>query len=144
MAKSFLQSEKFHRIARRVADGSGRPGTFILAAMLIVVWIVMGPVFHYSDTWQLVINTTTTIITFLMVFLIQNAQNRDSKSIHLKLDELIHGMRGARNTMLDLEESSEADLDALKAEFTKLRAQQGVKTIKGKARLKQTNDLPPS
>jgi low affinity Fe/Cu permease len=91
----------------------------------ILCWAVTGPIFHYSDTWQLVINTATTIVTFLMVFLIQNTQNRDTKAIHLKLDELLRGVKGARTSLIDLEHLSDEELDKLQHEFERLRGAQG-------------------
>jgi low affinity Fe/Cu permease len=100
----------------------GSPWAFALATLVIIGWLVTGPLFHYSDTWQLVINTATTIITFLMVFLIQNTQNRDTKAIHLKLDELLRGVRGARNSLVSLERLSDEELDQLQREFDRLRA----------------------
>ena len=99
----------------------GSAWAFAAAVLAIIVWIVTGPTFHFSDTWQLIINTATTIVTFLMVFLIQNTQNRDAKAIHLKLDELIRCIKGARNTLIDLEEMSEQELDHLQRQFVKLR-----------------------
>lgn len=110
----------FNTAAQWTSQQSGRATTFIGACLIIVVWVVTGPVFGYSDTWQLVINTGTTIITFLMVFLIQNTQNRDMAALQLKLDELIRATRGARNALLDLEDISEEELGALKARFTEL------------------------
>ncbi|MDB6038463.1 MAG: hypothetical protein JWM99_2304 [Verrucomicrobiales bacterium] len=98
----------------------GRPWAFLTAIGLIVAWAFSGPVFHFSDTWQLVINTSTTIVTFLMVFLIQNTQNRDAKAIHLKLDELIHAIDGARNKLVNLENLSDEELEKLESEFAKL------------------------
>ena len=103
----------FERISRKVASATGRPWAFILAASVIVVWAVSGPLFHWSDTWQLVINTGTTIVTFLMVFLIQNAQNRDASAIQAKLDELIRAVGHARNEFIGIEHFSEAELVAL-------------------------------
>ena len=103
----------FDKIAQAVARSSGRPLTFIVALALIVVWGISGPVFHFSDTWQLVVNTGTTIVTFLMVFLIQNAQNRESKAIHLKLDELILTISRANNILINAESFSEEELDRL-------------------------------
>ena len=97
----------------------GSPWAFLLAVLVIVVWACLGPIFKYSDTWQLVINTGTTIVTFLMVFLIQNTQNRDAKAFHLKLDELIHAIKGARNKMIDLENMSDEEMEAIKKEFEK-------------------------
>ena len=111
----------FHRIAQKTSNIVGSAWAFITALIIIIVWAASGPVFHFSDTWQLVINTGTTIITFLMVFLIQNTQNRDAKVIHLKLDELIRVLDKARNHLVDLEDLSEAELDRLQKEFEKLR-----------------------
>jgi len=102
--------EAFGRIARSIAQWTGSPIAFLGAVLIIVGWAVAGPVFGFSDTWQLVINTSTTIVTFLMVFLIQNTQNRDSMALQLKLDELIHAMSGARDEMIDLEEEPEERL----------------------------------
>ena len=99
----------------------GSPTAFSLALTSIVVWAVLGPLFHFSDTWQLVINTATTIITFLMVFLIQNTQNRDTKALHLKLDELLRGVTGARTSLVNLESLSDEELDGLQKEFERLR-----------------------
>lgn len=110
----------FAKFARATERVSGRPGTFVLAVGLIAVWGATGPLFHFSDTWQLVINTGTTIVTFLMVFVIQNAQSRDTQAIHLKLDELIRATHAARNGLIDLEERSEEDLAAVKSHFETL------------------------
>ncbi|PTR01333.1 low affinity Fe/Cu permease [Mucilaginibacter yixingensis] len=103
----------FERFANWATIATGSSAAFFSAAGVILVWIVTGPIFHYSDTWQLIINTGTTIITFLMVFLIQKSQNKDSKAIHLKLNELIASHQGASNRMVNLEELTEADLDQL-------------------------------
>ena len=113
-------NELFRRFAQKTAHIVGTSWAFILAFTLLVIWAATGPVFHYSDTWQLVINTGTTIITFLMVFLIQNTQNRDAKAIHLKLDELIKGVKGARTGLVNLEQLSDADLERLHKEFERL------------------------
>jgi low affinity Fe/Cu permease len=110
----------FHKFACKVADLTGSAWTFLIALFVIVGWAFLGPIFHYSDSWQLVINTGTTIITFLMVFLIQNTQNRDAKALHLKLDELIHAIKGARNKMMDLENMTDEELETIKKEFEKL------------------------
>ena len=110
----------FTRLTKWTARISGRPVTFILAAAIIVVWALLGSRFRYSDTWQLVINTGTTIVTFLMVFLIQSTQNRDTEALQVKLDELIRAVGHARNELLDLEELEERDLDSLKKTFTDL------------------------
>ena len=110
----------FERVANAISRAMGRPLAFILCLVLVLVWALTGPLFHFSDTWQLVINTGTTIITFLMVFLIQNTQNRDAKAMHLKLDELIRAMSSARNRLVHLEDLSDADLAKLEEEFKKL------------------------
>jgi low affinity Fe/Cu permease len=110
----------FAGFARWAAHHAGRASTFILAAAVVVAWAATGPLFHFSDTWQLVINTGTTVVTFLMVFLIQNTQNRDTEAIQLKLDELIRANEQARDRMLDLEDLGEAELDRLKAGFVRL------------------------
>jgi low affinity Fe/Cu permease len=112
--------DAFDRLAHWTARQSGRPVTFALALAVILVWAVTGPLFGYSDTWQLIINTGTTIVTFLMVFLIQNTQNRDTEALQLKLDELIRVTEGARNRLLQLEELKEEELDHIKQTFTSL------------------------
>jgi low affinity Fe/Cu permease len=114
-------NELFRRFAHKTSIIVGSPWAFITAVLVIVVWAITGPIFQFSDTWQLVINTSTTIVTFLMVFLIQNTQNRDAKAIHLKLDELIRGVEKARNRLVDLEEMSDEELDALQKEFQAFR-----------------------
>src|SRR5580658_6659044 len=111
----------FHRLAHATAERVGRPQSFLLAVLVVVVWGATGPLFHFSDTWQLVINTGTTIVTFLMVFLIQNTQNRDAHAIHLKLDELIRANKHARNELLGLESMGDDDLRTLQREFEELR-----------------------
>ncbi|HWK74273.1 MAG TPA: low affinity iron permease family protein [Povalibacter sp.] len=118
----------FTRFAKASARLAGRPAAFLLASLLILVWALSGPLFGFSDTWQLVVNTSTTIITFLMVFLIQNTQNRDSEATQVKLDELIRAMKGAQNSMLDLEDLEEAELDEIRARYEML-AQQARKTL---------------
>jgi low affinity Fe/Cu permease len=112
--------DQFHKIALRVSNAVGSPSSFFLAIFVILAWGLTGPLFHYSDTWQLVINTGTTIITFLMVFLIQNTQNRDARVLHLKLDELIRANRSARNSLVDLEELSDVEIEKLEKEFRDL------------------------
>jgi low affinity Fe/Cu permease len=107
----------FRTIAARISAWTGTATVFLGAVLVIAVWAVTGPAFHYSDTWQLVINTSTTIITFLMVFLIQNTQNRDGKAVQIKLDELIRATKGARNSYVGLEDLSDVDLDELDKEF---------------------------
>ena len=104
-----------------MASATGSPWAFVIAVASVGIWGLTGPVFHFSDTWQLVINTTTTIITFLMVFLIQNTQNRDTKALHLKLDELLRGVVGARTSLVDLEHFSDEDLDRLQKEFERIK-----------------------
>jgi len=107
----------FHKFAAKVSNAVGTPRAFILAILIVIIWAATGPVFGFSDTWQLVINTGTTVVTFLMVFLIQNTQNRDSKAIHIKLDELLKAIKGARNTLVNLEEMPDEDIDNLQQEF---------------------------
>ncbi len=113
----------FTSFAKWTARKTGQPFAFITAAAIIAVWLITGPLFGYSDTWQLVINTGTTIVTFLMVFLIQNTQNRDSEAIQVRLDELIRVMEGAHNALLDLEELEEAELDRMRAKYQRLAQQ---------------------
>jgi low affinity Fe/Cu permease len=110
----------FTRCAKATSRATGRPWAFMVACGLIVVWLVSGPYFRYSDTWQLVINTTTTIITFLMVFLIQSTQNRDAEALQVKLDELLRVTVGAHNALLDLEELEEHELDRIRTGYTRL------------------------
>jgi len=110
----------FHRIAQRTSHVVGSPGAFLLALLIVVVWATTGPAFGYSDTWQLVINTGTTVVTFLMVFLIQNTQNRDARVMQLKLDELIRAVHNARNELVDMEALSDAELERLQHEFAQL------------------------
>jgi len=110
----------FTRASRKVAKFSGRPVCFGVACVVITLWALSGPIFHFNDTWQLVINTGTTIITFLMVFLIQSTQNSDTEAIQIKLDELIRAIEPARNRMLSLEELEEDELDQLRCEFDAL------------------------
>ncbi|HZE56429.1 MAG TPA: low affinity iron permease family protein [Chthoniobacterales bacterium] len=116
-----IVSDAFRVFARRTSNVLGSAWAFVLALLVIVVWGATGPTFHYSDTWQLIINTGTTIVTFLMVFLIQNTQNRDAKAVHLKLDEIIRAIKGARNELVDLEELSDEDLKKLEQQFQRIR-----------------------
>lgn len=124
-AKAFIKrngkASWFTSFAQKTAYLAGKPMTFLLAAATIVVWAATGPLFGYSDTWQLVINTGTTIVTFIMVFLIQSTQNRDAEAVHLNLDELIRAMQGARNALVDLENLPAEELEALAQQFAKLR-----------------------
>jgi low affinity Fe/Cu permease len=116
-----IVKDAFRVFARKSSAVLGSPWAFATAILIIVVWALTGPTFHYSDTWQLIINTGTTIVTFLMVFLIQNTQNRDAKAMHLKLDEIIRVLQDARNELVDLEELSDEDLDKLEKQFQALR-----------------------
>lgn len=111
---------RFTRFARFAAHATGQPAAFLLAASVIIVWGITGPLFGFSDTWQLVINTGTTIITFLMVFLIQNTQNRDTGALQIKLDELIRAVKGAHNALLDLEELEDKDIERVRKVYTRL------------------------
>jgi low affinity Fe/Cu permease len=119
----------FNRFAKKTARRTGHPAAFMAALAVVAVWLATGPLFGFSDTWQLVINTGTTIITFLMVFLIQNTQNRDSEAMQVKLDELIRAIEGAHNSLLDLEELSQEELDAIKKPYEKL-AEEARKLLK--------------
>src|SRR5262245_35119869 len=114
--------QAFRRIAAACASAIGSPWAFLLAVGLCIVWAVAGPFFNYSDTWQLVINTSTTVLTFLAVFLIQNTQNRDSHAIHLKLDEIIRSIDPARNELIDIEEEADKDMEKFEDEFRTLRS----------------------
>jgi len=114
-------SDAFRLFARRSSMVLGSAWAFASAILIIVIWGLTGPTFHYSDTWQLIINTGTTIVTFLMVFLIQNTQNRDAKAVHLKLDEVIRALKGARNQLIDLEKLSDEDLTSLEKQFERVR-----------------------
>lgn len=113
----------FRKFAHAIANWSGSPAAFGLSVLGVIIWALLGPTYDYSDTWQLVINTGTTVITFLMVFLIQNTQNRDARAIHLKLDELIRAIGTARNQLIDLENLSDDELDHLHSEFCKFQKQ---------------------
>ena len=115
-------TDVFRSFAKESAAAVGSPWAFLLAIVVVLGWLATGPTFRYSDTWQLVINTGTTIITFLIVFLIQNSQNRDAKAIHLKLDELIHKVKGARDALIDLENCTDEELERLQQQFEQLKA----------------------
>jgi len=117
-------NELFRKFAHKTSAIVGSPWSFIIAVVVIIAWAFSGPLFGFSDTWQLVINTSTTIITFLMVFLIQNTQNRDAQAIHLKLDELLRAVKEARTELVDLEDMSDEELRNLQAEFVQLRQKQ--------------------
>src|SRR3989442_13460685 len=113
-------SSWFTSFAKATSQATGQPSAFVLAGAVIAVWAVTGPIFHFSDTWQLVINTSTTIVTFLMVFLIQNTQNRDSEALQIKLDELIRVTEGAHNALMDLEELEEHEFDQIRSSYARL------------------------
>lgn len=115
--------EKFRKVARAVSNAIGTPYAFVAAFLFCLLWAVSGPMFGYSDTWQLVINTSTTVMTFLIVFLIQNTQNHDSKVLHLKIDELIRAISKARNGLVDLEDLPDEEVTRLEKEFRRLREQ---------------------
>lgn len=133
-------NEFFRRFAHKCSAAFGSSWAFIFALMIVIIWAATGPIFHFSDTWQLVINTSTTIVTFLMVFLIQNMQNRDAKAIHLKLDELIRSVKDARTGLVDLENLSDEELSQLQKEFEALskrhsnRIHNIVEAVEGKNR----------
>ena len=129
---------KFAKVTARL---SGRPATFAWAALLIVAWLISGPLFDFSDTWQLVSNTATTIVTFLMVFLIQNTQNRDTEAMQIKLDELIRATQGANNRLLDLEELEDRELEGFRDSYEKI-AEQARNCAPGDVRLDGSPDVP--
>lgn len=114
-------SDAFRVFARKTSTVLGSAWAFAIAILIILIWAMTGPMFHFSDTWQLIINTGTTIVTFLMVFLIQNTQNRDAKAVHLKLDEIIRALAKARNELVDLEDLSDEELNKLEDQFRRLR-----------------------
>ncbi len=139
----------FTRLAQRTAQVSGQPVTFLLAVLIIAAWAITGPIFHFSDTWQLVVNTGTTIVTFLMVFLIQSTQNRDAEAVHIKLDELLRVTPGAHNVLMDLEELEEQELNRIRAVYMKLaeKARQGVEKGRSDQDVPEIGDLtglPPA
>ncbi len=143
-----VMREHFRKFAHGTSQFAGSPWIFLIACLVIVGWAVTGPVFHFSDTWQLVINTGTTIVTFLMVFLIQNTQNRDTRAVHLKLDELIRAIKGARNTLVSLEEMSDEELDKLQEEFQRVcgvrKSKQEEEQEKSRARKRGEQNLSAS
>ncbi len=122
---------RFSRFAKWTARTAGHPLVFTIACLMIVAWLASGPLFDFSDTWQLVINTSTTIVTFLMVFLIQNTQNREGEAMQLKLDELIRSIEGAHNVLLDLEELEEKELERLRARYLQLAREERQKRRTG-------------
>lgn len=115
-----MHTDTFHKVSAQVSNKVGSPVAFCLALLVIVIWAITGPIFDYSDTWQLIINTGTTIVTFLMVFVIQNTQNRDGRAMQIKLDELINKSKGARSEFVDIENLSDAELDELQAQFKEI------------------------
>jgi len=119
-----VMRERFRKLAYATAEVVGSPWAFLVAMGLVLLWGLSGPYFHFSDTWQLVINTSTTIVTFLIVFLIQGAQNRDSRALHLKLDELLRAVEHARTSLVALETRTDAELESLQTEFTRLQQRQ--------------------
>ena len=116
-------NDLFHRLAVKISNKVGSPKIFLLALLVVAVWALTGPIFDFSDTWQLIINTGTTIVTFLMVFIIQNTQNRDNKAVQLKLDELVRAVKGARLELVDVEDLSDEEIRNLDEDFKKLHAQ---------------------
>jgi len=130
--KSDKKKSFFTRFAKWTARAAGRPAAFTGAVLVIVIWGITGPMFGFSDTWQLVINTGTTIVTFLMVFLIQNTQNRDTEAVQVKLDELIRVTKGAHNDLLDLEELDEKELDKIRDSYEKMASDARKDQKKGK------------
>jgi low affinity Fe/Cu permease len=134
-------SRSFGRFAKATAKTAGHPSTFAVAVGIILIWALTGPIFRFSDTWQLVINTGTTVITFLMVFLIQNTQNRDSAAMHLKVDELLRAVQGAHTALVDLEDLTEEELDLFKARYVALGHQAKAEILEGRQDT-DTPDLP--
>jgi low affinity Fe/Cu permease len=135
------QRGAFSHFANRAASAAGHPAAFALAVTTIVAWAVTGPIFGYSDTWQLVINTGTTIVTFLMVFLIQNAQNRDAKAMQIKLDELIRALEGAHNALLNLEQLGDADIEKVRRKYDALAAEARKQIAQGRGDTDQPDVL---
>ena len=133
MPKKPQDAWSFSEMARRTAYVLGTPTAFLLACATIVVWAVSGPVFGYSDSWQLVVNTGTTVVTFLMVFLVQNTQNRDARALHLKLDELLRSVHDARNKLIDLENCSDEEIERIEAQFRALKKREERKHAKERA-----------
>jgi low affinity Fe/Cu permease len=136
-------TDRFGRFAASASGWLGSKWAFAGAGLIILIWGITGPIFHFSDTWQLVINTGTTIVTFLMVFLIQNTQNRDARAINLKLNELIHAVDKARDQMIDIENLSDLELDELQARYEKLRAACDEKQIKRRTKAAGKPDASP-
>lgn len=127
-------NDRFAKFSRSCASMLGSPLLFVVNCLLIIVWLVAGPVFHYSDTWQLLVNTVTTVLTYLAVFILQNTQNRDSRAMHFKLDELIRSMKGARNSFVNLEELSDEELQKLEQQFKQVAEQAAARREQKKTR----------
>ena len=140
--KPLTLRDGFHNFSRKTSDAVGSVWAFLLALGTVALWGLTGPLFGFSDTWQLVINTSTTIVTFIMVFLIQSTQNRDAKAVHLKLDELIRSIRTARNDLIDLEDLPEADLEVLAGEFATLHARASAQARRKRLKTKPPNNDP--
>jgi low affinity Fe/Cu permease len=138
-----VMQDLFRKFSFKVSKLAGSPWMFVSALVVIMAWAITGPLFHFSDTWQLVINTGTTIITFLMVFLIQNTQNRDAEAIQLKLDELIRAVTEARTSLVDLEELSDDELERLHEEFRRLRERENHKFSSSTTALTDLHGAPP-
>lgn len=129
-------NEIFRKVANKISYAMGSAWAFMAAVIIILIWAISGPIFHFADTWQLVINTSTTIITFLMVFLIQNTQNRDSRAEHVKLDELLRAVKGARNSFVDIEDIPDKDLAVLEDEFKAIHSRYGKELERRKTKKK--------
>jgi low affinity Fe/Cu permease len=138
--------ERFRKLAYLTAEVVGSPWAFLIGVGVVLIWGLSGPYFHFSDTWQLVINTGTTIVTFLVVFLIQGAQNRDSRALHLKLDELLRAAEHARTSLVALESRTDDELDRLQQEFERLRHRQGerIESCPDAPAFEENQDNPPS
>ncbi len=132
----------FQRISARAAEWFGSPVAFIAAIFLLIVWAITGPVLHFSDTWQLIANTATNIITFIMVFIIQNSQNRDTKALHLKLDELIRATEGTRNAMVNLEDLTDEQIERLKEEFERVSRIGGTEPVHDVVEITVEDEVP--
>ena len=135
--------DHFQTFSRKISETVGSVWAFLIALVTIAVWAVTGPMFHFSDTWQLVINTGTTIVTFIMVFLIQSTQNRDAKAVHLKLDELIRALGGARNHLVDLENLPEEELEALAQQFSAMQKRERNKVERRVKPASEAAAVPP-
>lgn len=129
---------KFNGFAQKTANASGHPRTFCAAILLVIVWAATGPYFHYNETWQLVINTSTTIITFLMVFLIQNTQNRDNDILHIKIDELLRATKEAQNAVMNLDDLDEKELKTIRKKYRKVGANETVEVSESETILEHT------